>query len=54
MVILNINMKDKYTVIGDLDPYGLSNLVDLNIKGLDLSFYKFQIIPKEVESTLIK
>lgn len=30
-----------HTIIGDLEPYALYNIVDLNIEGLDLNYPKF-------------
>lgn len=43
-----------HTIIGDPELYTLCNLAYLDIKRLDLTCFKFHIIPKEVESTLVK
>lgn len=43
-----------HTIIGDLEPYALCNLVDFNMEGLDLHYPEFQIVILEVESRLIK
>lgn len=43
-----------YIFIGDIEPYTLCNLTNLDIEEVDFNYPKFQIVPLEVKSSLIK